>query len=461
MAIIRDTSGQYQDENLLPESSERRLQAPMRPETPVPQPSPDRQDGDLALARTSARLNAIIFSAMDAIISVDAEQRIIMFNPAAEQMFGLPALEVLGQKLDRFVPERFRSAHSEHLEKYSESGGTRRRMGALGTISALRANGEEFPAEASISHVEVNGEKILTVIVRDISQRVRDERALAASEARKAAILESALDCILTIGQDGEIVEVNAASERIFGYRPEEMLGREMAELIIPLRLRQAHRQGFARYLATGQGLLLGKPLEFVALHKSGAEFPVELTLSSFRLGQQTFFTCALRDITERKRSETALNEAMEQLARAKVELEERVRERTAALAQTIGDLETFAYTLSHDLRAPLRAIRGLTRICLEDCATELSPDGKELLERVIGAAERMDRLMQDLPDVQPRDSGTRAARIGFAGNHSPTAHSGTTRIPSLRCVDQSRARYPSRPSATRRLGTMFVEPPG
>ncbi len=349
------------------------------------------------LAKASARLNGIISSAMDAIISIDAERRIILFNPAAEKMFGFSGREVLGQKLERLIPHRFRAAHAVDVKQFGLTGVSFRRMGALGTISGLRANGEEFPIEASLSQVDVDGEKLFTVILRDVSERVKGEKALQESEARKAAILESALDCIISMDREGKVLEVNAAAERMFGFKPEEMVGREMAELIIPLRLREAQRQGLARYLATGQGSMLGKRLEMPALRRDGSEFPAELTISVFQLGGHPYFTGTLRDITERKRSEKNLQDALEQLTKANDELETRVQQRTAALRQTISDLEAFSHSLSHDMRAPLRAITNLTRIYMEDYGAMVAPAGLDLLNKVVNASKRMDRLMQDL----------------------------------------------------------------
>ncbi|MFN3512822.1 MAG: PAS domain S-box protein [Phenylobacterium sp.] len=123
------------------------------------------------------RLEGIVESAMDAIITVDEQHRIVLFNPAAERMFGVPQAEALGQPLARFIPERFRRGHDEHIRRFREAGVTTRTMGALGAVSGLRANGEEFPLEASISHVEVGGEHLATVILRDITERKQNEDA--------------------------------------------------------------------------------------------------------------------------------------------------------------------------------------------------------------------------------------------------------------------------------------------
>ncbi len=142
-----------------------------------------RQRAQEIQATSENRLEGIVQSAMDAIISVDADQRIVLFNPAAERMFQCRAEDALGEKLDRFIPERFRTAHREHIRHFSLTNVTTRRMGQLGKISGLRADGEEFPLEASISQVEIGGKKLFSVILRDITQRVRAEELAAGQKA--------------------------------------------------------------------------------------------------------------------------------------------------------------------------------------------------------------------------------------------------------------------------------------
>jgi PAS domain S-box-containing protein len=115
---------------------------------------------------------------MDAIVSVDADQRVVMFNAAAERMFRCPASDAIGQPIERFVPERFRAGHGAHISRFGETGVTSRSMGALGAISGLRADGDEFPIEASISQVTVGNQKLYTVILRDITERRRAEEEI-------------------------------------------------------------------------------------------------------------------------------------------------------------------------------------------------------------------------------------------------------------------------------------------
>ncbi|MFZ5668423.1 MAG: HWE histidine kinase domain-containing protein [Pseudomonadota bacterium] len=128
-------------------------------------------------AEAKLRLEGIVASAMDAIIAVDDSQRIVLFNPAAERMFGVASDRALGENIARFIPERYRAVHGDHIRRFANTGVTSRQMGSLGAISGLRDNGEEFPIEASISQAEVSGERLSTVILRDITERRANEEA--------------------------------------------------------------------------------------------------------------------------------------------------------------------------------------------------------------------------------------------------------------------------------------------
>ena len=143
--------------------------------------------GEVSPDWNESRLLSIIDTAMDAIITVDEGQRVILFNTAAQRMFGVPASEAIGTSLERFIPERFRKDHSEHVRGFGRGGATVRQMGRLGSLSGLRADGTEFPIEASISHSTSDGRHLFTVILRDISERKRLEEQLL--QAQKMEVI--------------------------------------------------------------------------------------------------------------------------------------------------------------------------------------------------------------------------------------------------------------------------------
>ena len=135
-------------------------------------------DESRALHESQAQLEAIVQSAMDAIITVDQEQRIVMFNVAAEKMFGCTRQEALGESIERFIPQRFRGEHAMHMKKFGETGVTTRAKGKMRALYALRRNGEEFPIEASISRSKIGTRMLFTVIMRDITEREKAEKRL-------------------------------------------------------------------------------------------------------------------------------------------------------------------------------------------------------------------------------------------------------------------------------------------
>jgi two-component system cell cycle sensor histidine kinase/response regulator CckA len=153
----------------------------------------------------------------------------------------------------------------------------------------------------------------------EITERKRAEEALRKSEARKRAILESAMDCIISINQEGTIIEFNAAAEKVFGYSRAEVLGRQLAETIIPPSLRERHRRGLAHFLATGEGPILGKRIEMPAMRANGTEFPVELAVTRIDQEGARMFTAYLRDLSDRKRADARFRLVVEAAPNAMV----------------------------------------------------------------------------------------------------------------------------------------------
>jgi PAS domain S-box-containing protein len=187
---------------------------------------------ELALQESRQRYAAIVESALDAIITVDSEQRITLFNAAAEKMFVCTAEEAIGKPLERFIPARFRSVHQAQLRAFGSTGATSRKMGESAFISGLRANGEEFPAEATISQCEINGEQSFTAIMRDVTDRKRAETALRDRENELRLIMDATPALIAYLDTDFRYLRINAAYPNWFRMAPESILGREVREII-------------------------------------------------------------------------------------------------------------------------------------------------------------------------------------------------------------------------------------
>lgn len=238
--------------------------------------------------------------------------------------------------------------------------------------------------------------EMMAALGRQVGQfleRVTAQAKLQESEARKAAILEAALDCIITIDHTDRIIEFNPAAENTFGYNRADVLGRNMAELIIPPQLRAAHYRGLARFLETGEGPLLGRRIEVEAVRSDGTTFPVELAITTISTGEQPLFTAYLRDITRRKESEAELERLLESERAARAEAEQ---------ANRLKD--EFLSTLSHELRTPLNAILGYAQLL------QMGEDNSEQIQDGLSVIERngriQARIIEDLLDMSRIISG-------------------------------------------------------
>lgn len=321
----------------------------------------ERKVAGHTLQNVEARAGSLLESAMDAIITVDARQRIVQYNTAAEKAFHWPREAVLGQPLERLIPERFHGDHRAHVEHFGQTSVTSRRMGDRTVVTGVRANGEEFPVEASISQHGEGDQKLFTVILRDVTERIRAEQEQARSEARMRGILDSAMDAIVTVNENQHIVLFNAAAEAVFGCPRDEAIGAPLT-WFIPERFRAAHREHLTHFGETGtSSRRMGAAQRAVTgQRRNGEEFPIEASISQISEGGNKFYTVILRDVSERVRAEEALRESREELkefATAAQSIREQEKSRVARelhdeLAQAMTALKMDVTWLTEQLPA-------------------------------------------------------------------------------------------------------------
>jgi len=223
-----------------------------------------------------------------------------------------------------------------------------------------------------------------------LTQIHEQHRALRESETRVRAVLNSALSGVIVIDARSKITDWNARAETMFGWRRYEAIDRDLAETIVPSRYRENHRRGLERFLSTGQSTILNRPIEVTAMRCDGSEFPAELSISPLQTDGVVTFCGFITDITERKRAEKEIQQLNQ-------ELEGRVVQRTAQLEAANKELEAFSYSVSHDLRAPLRHIDGFARMLDTHANGMLDEKGRRYLSTISESARRMGQLIDDL----------------------------------------------------------------
>ena len=263
----------------------------------------ERKVAEDQLKKSEERYRDLVENAHDLIYEHDLEGNYTATNKAGERITGYSLEESLKLNLAQTVaPESLKKAQEMFKRKLAGESIT------AYDLVVVAKDGHRVPIEVNTRLVLKDGVPVgVQCIARDITERKQAEKALRDSEARKRAILESGLDCIITMDHNGLVVDWNPAAERAFGYSYDEAVGKEIAELIIPVRYREQHRQGLARYLATGSARVLGNRLELSAIRADGTEFPVELTITKIELEGNPMFTGYLRDITVRKETESRL----------------------------------------------------------------------------------------------------------------------------------------------------------
>jgi PAS domain S-box-containing protein len=304
---------------------------------------------------------------MDAIITIDERQCVLLFNDAAERMFQRPAPEAIGQPLDQFIPGRFREGHHDHIQRFGRSGVTSREMGELGMVTGLRRNGEEFPVEAAISQISIEGKKFYTVILRDITDREQTHRLLRQSEERYRRLISVSPFAIAVI-RGNRVMFINDAGLRLIGaVKSEEILGKSLFDLF--------HPESHALVPDLMNQLIEGSPtvpvLEEKVVTLDGSVIDVEVSAASFTDEDGPAIVVTMRDIGERKR------------------LQEQLRK-----TERIAELGTLASGMAHEIGTPMNVILGRAEYLMDRVNEEPVKKG---LKTIVEQVERITKVMNQL----------------------------------------------------------------
>lgn len=328
-----------------------------------------------------ARLAAIVQNSDDAIIGKALDSIITSWNRAAERIFGYTADEIIGKSILTIIPHDLHDEEAKIISKLRRG----ERIEHYET-ARLTKDGRRIIASISASPIrDANGFIVgVSKIARDITEQRKNHEALQRRERLLSDFFENGAIGLHWVGPDGTILRANRTELALLGYAPEEYIGHNIAEFYVdaPLIKDILHK------------LTCGQTLENYEARMRCKDGSIKHVLISSNVlwedGKFIHTRCFTRDITEQKKAELALQKAKE-------ELELRVEERTASLRETTEQLETFCYTVAHDLRSPLRAQQSFAQVLLEDYKDVLDETGRNYLQRILASASRLDKLVNDL----------------------------------------------------------------
>lgn len=336
---------------------------------------------------------ALIATAVDGIVVIDAAGLIQVYNQACERLFGYSSNEVVGHNVKLLMPTPYHEEHDGYLANYHTTH-KRKIIGIGREVVGRRKDDTTFPMYLSVGEGDLGGQKIFVGIIHDLTAQKEADDAVKEREARLRSILDTVPDAIITIDEQGTIESFSAAASRLFGYNSVDVTGKNV-RMLMPSPYREQHDGYLSHYRDTGEKRVIGKGRIVVGLRSDGSTFPMELAVGEVTGGARRLFTGFVRDITERRGTEQRLQELQSELLHVS---------RLSAMGQ-------MSAAIAHELNQPLTAIMNYVKAAqrLLDPANqtgEKNQSARDAMEKAAGQTIRAGAIIQRLRDfVEKRQS--------------------------------------------------------
>jgi PAS domain S-box-containing protein len=324
----------------------------------------------------AAWLRAVVDTAVDGVILIDAGGNVLMFNPACEKLFAYQASEVIGQNVKMLMPKHYRNEHDGYIDNFRRTG-ERKIIGIGREVVGQRKDGSTFPMDLSVGEAKQEGGSIFVGIIHDLTERERAERALRESAARLHAVVDTAVDGVILIDARGHVMMFNPACEKLFKYRADEVIGQNV-KMLMPTSYRSEHDTYVRNFLETGERKIIGIGREVVGECKDGSTFPMDLSVGEAKQDGESIFVGIIHDLTSRKRTEEQLVQAQKM---------ETVGQLSGGIAHDFNNLLTVIVGNSEFLGEQLKARRDLQ--LLADDIGRAGERGAELTQRLLAFSRR------------------------------------------------------------------------